>query len=502
MSRRSSTLSNLAGLTADVSSKYDVIKAVSEYLAEIEAISTTDLAALTVSLNDAKDFAGITVEVGVAAGWDSVNKILTVPVEKGDVGIQGVQGIQGVVGPQGNNGITGNTGATGSTGLTGANGIQGQRGPKGDTGDQGIQGTDGLQGDVGPRGTGGSDGEDGLIGLQGVSVHHLKGTSTTDMEGDFGTYGELDTYTFYGDANETMNLGYYVVRNGFTVADGEALGIMYRKTFDTDETGIVDDSERLGGKPLAQVESERDSAIQVATLALGSNFTVADIAERDALIDINVGDKVYVTDNGDTKWAHYLVVSEAPIVFEVIMDEDTYLNANTAGSIKTTYESNLDTNAYTDAEQTKTGYITVTQPVDLDTVESRVSTLESETTDLTYVATVSDGTVTSSDGTDATIPAVGLDAGLMIPADKTKLDGVEALADVTDVTNVTSAGALMRTGGAVTGPISTTSTVDGRNVSVDGTKLDGIEALATADQTEAEIQALVFIAAANLTALT
>ena len=36
-------------------------------------------------------------------------------------------------------------------------------------------------------------------------------------------------------------------------------------------------------------------------------------------------------------------------------------------------------------------------------------------------------------------------SGLMSGADKTKLNGVEALADVTDVTNVTAAGALMET---------------------------------------------------------
>ena len=88
----------------------------------------------------------------------------------------------------------------------------------------------------------------------------------------------------------------------------------------------------------------------------------------------------------------------------------------------------------------------------------------------------------------------------------TKLGGIEASADITDTANVTAAGALMdsevtnlaqvkafsssdyataaqgttaaaalpRTGGAMTGAITTTSTFDGRNVSVDGVKLDGI----------------------------
>ncbi len=89
-----------------------------------------------------------------------------------------------------------------------------------------------------------------------------------------------------------------------------------------------------------------------------------------------------------------------------------------------------------------------------------------------------------------------------------KLDGIEALADVTDAINVEAAGALMdsevtnladvkafdtsdyatssqgstadaalpKSGGAMTGAITTNSTFDGRDVATDGTKLDGIEA--------------------------
>jgi hypothetical protein len=94
-----------------------------------------------------------------------------------------------------------------------------------------------------------------------------------------------------------------------------------------------------------------------------------------------------------------------------------------------------------------------------------------------------------------------------LTADKSKLDGIEASADVTDTTNVTAAGALMdsevtnlaqvkafdttdyatsaqgtlatnalpKAGGAMTGAITTNSTFDGRDVATDGTKLDTIE---------------------------
>lgn len=54
----------------------------------------------------------------------------------------------------------------------------------------------------------------GADGPIGVGVHHLKGTSTTQNEGDFAYPGETDTYTFYPDANETYPLGWFNVRNG------------------------------------------------------------------------------------------------------------------------------------------------------------------------------------------------------------------------------------------------------------------------------------------------
>jgi hypothetical protein len=112
--------------------------------------------------------------------------------------------------------------------------------------------------------------------------------------------------------------------------------------------------------------------------------------------------------------------------------------------------------------------------------------------------------------------------GRDVSVDGTKLDGIEAGADVTDTANVTAAGALMDSevtnlaavkafdptdyATAAQGTLADSSvqpgdspsfvnitvsgTVDGRDVATDGTKLDGIEAGATADQTKADIDAL------------
>ena len=66
------------------------------------------------------------------------------------------------------------------------------------------------------------------------------------------------------------------------------------------------------------------------------------------------------------------------------------------------------------------------------------------TTNLSTTANGTSLTVASDTGTDASIPAATTSAwGAMTDEDKTKLDGIEAGADVTDTLNVTAAGALM-----------------------------------------------------------
>lgn len=123
----------------------------------------------------------------------------------------------------------------------------------------------------------------------------------------------------------------------------------------------------------------------------------------------------------------------------------------------------------------------------------------------------SDKVTVSSTGATVTgnLAVTGTVDGRDVASDGTKLDGIEAGADVTDTANVTAAGALMdsevtnlaevksfssadyataaqgtaadaalpKAGGTMTGAITfaTGQTFDGRDVSADGTKLDGIE---------------------------
>ena len=104
----------------------------------------------------------------------------------------------------------------------------------------------------------------------------------------------------------------------------------------------------------------------------------------------------------------------------------------------------------------------------------------------TAATTASTDYATAAQGTtaDAALPKIG---GAMTGAITTNstFDGVEvAVRDgVLTSTTTTANAALPKAGGAMTGAITTNSTFDGRDVATDGTKLDGIEASADVTDT-------------------
>lgn len=116
--------------------------------------------------------------------------------------------------------------------------------------------------------------------------------------------------------------------------------------------------------------TEVEAAIAEAKLALGTNFTAEDIAERDELTALDVADRVMVKDDGDGKWAIYTPTSVdgdgKPLGWIKLSDQDALENAISSQSIKAAYELNDDTNAFTDAEKAKLGLVSATKAVDLD----------------------------------------------------------------------------------------------------------------------------------------
>ena len=117
---------------------------------------------------------------------------------------------------------------------------------------------------------------------------------------------------------------------------------------------------------------------------------------------------------------------------------------------------------------------------------------------ITFTNTVSDTNTQLSNAEVRTAVEAASDSNVFTDADHTKLNGIEASADVTDTTNVTAAGALMDSEltdlAGVKGVTISTLQVkpsEGAFANGDKTKLDDIEAGATADQTNAEIRAAV-----------
>ena len=311
MSTRASSLqaTNLLAINREIDSKYDAVLAVRDKLTEIELVAGLDIEQILVDLQEAQDFTGINVVAGDVAAWDPVTKTITVPTVKGDTGAQGLQGIQGPVGPQGA------IGPRGLTGAAGANGRDGRDGTNGTDGIDGIDGIDGLNltveqitydGNTGKfvwqfsdgtsyttpdlRGPKGDVGDKGDKGDTGLGVHHIKGTSTTNSTGDFGISPFRDTYTLYGDAAETINLGHFTVANG--VSDG-----MSMEVYDANANGIVDNSERLGGElPSHYVNIVGDQSIGGNKTFAGNVTVQGDLVVNGESITVNAA-TVEVEDN-------------------------------------------------------------------------------------------------------------------------------------------------------------------------------------------------------------
>lgn len=117
---------------------------------------------------------------------------------------------------------------------------------------------------------------------------------------------------------------------------------------------------------IAKEATDRAAAITAAKVALGTNHTVADNAARDALPDLDVADTVTVTNGGN--WIKYGIesVNAGVATFFVMSSKVEYETAQSAAAVKAAYESNANTNAFTDADKAKVGFVSITKARDLD----------------------------------------------------------------------------------------------------------------------------------------
>jgi len=173
--------------------------------------------------------------------------------------------------------------------------------------------------------------------------------------------------------------------------------------------------------------------------------------------------------------------------------EDSATADQSASEIKTAYESNTDTNEFSDAEQTKLSGIE--GGADVTDTTNVVASLTAGTN----VAISAGGTVSSTD-TTYSVGDNGLTQKNFTTTLKTKLDGVEASADVTDTTNVVSAltagtNVAISAGGTVSSTDTTYSVGDNgltqKNFTTTlKTKLDDVEASADVTDTTNVVSAL------------
>tara|TARA_R110000803_G_scaffold121692_2_gene189804 strand:- start:1955 stop:4540 length:2586 start_codon:yes stop_codon:yes gene_type:complete len=320
------------------------------------------------------------------------------------------------------------------------------------------------------------------------------------------------------------------LRRGTTAQTSTFTGALAEITVDTDkDVVVVHDGSTAGGHPLSKTSdlgtAATTAASDYATAAQGTlagtavqpndnaslgNVSVTSVAVtgtvdgRDIAADGTKLDGIESSATADQTPAQIKVSYESNADTNEFSDaEQTKLSGieasatadQTGAQIKTAYQA--ETNAFTDAQFTKLAGVEASADItDTANVTAAGALMDSEITNLTQVkAFDSTDYATSAQGStaDAALPKSG---GAMTGAITTNstFDGVDiATRDgILTSTTTTANAALPKAGGAMSGAITTNSTFDGRDVATDGAKLDYITVTqaVSLDQMEIDIAAL------------
>jgi hypothetical protein len=243
----------------------------------------------------------------------------------------------------------------------------------------------------------------------------------------------------------------------------------------------IETSEKGAANGVATLDANsKIPSSQVPAIAITDVFEVADIAARDALTigsgdgEVQEGDVVIVTDASadpaiTAGAASYIYDGSA---YKLLKAGDEVLSVNGETGVVTLDADDISdaatTNKFaTQGQLDKVDFLTVTQAVDLDTLESDVATNNAKVSADGSVTTHNDVTdagsgiiisaaertklegiealaeVNQTDSEIKTQYEANSDTNAFTDAEQTKLGGIEALADVTDATNVAAAGATM-----------------------------------------------------------
>ena len=325
-----------------------------------------------------------------------------------------------------------------------------------------------------------------IAGVTGVDFDSSGGTITVQTTG--GNFTDVITLDPFTTANLTENTNLY-----FTNARADAR--ITAALIDEDNMSSNSDTRIPSQQSVkAYVDAsiltkdntdeitEGSSNLYFTDARADARITTAAVTSAGAVMDSEL------TDLAGVKGVTISTLQVKPSEGAFANGDKTKLDAIEAGAtadqtdaqIKTAYENNSDTNAFTDTEKSKLGNIEASADVtDATNVAAAGALMDSELTDLAGVKGVTISTL-----------QVKPSEGAFANGDKTKLDAIEASADVTDATNVTAAGALMDSeltdlAGVKGVTVSTLQTKPSEGAFADGdkTKLDAIEASADVTDT-------------------
>ena len=265
-----------------------------------------------------------------------------------------------------------------------------------------------------------------------------------------------DNLTITAGENVTLTTN----ASGDTLTISATPGVIY-----TAGTGISISSNEISVTSVA-LTTVQTAANQTAHLALTAQ-------EGDVVVRSDEN-KSYVKNAGTAGSMSDWTLLATPT--DLVLSVAGYTGAVTAANIKTAYESNSQTNAFTDADHSKLDGIENSATADqtdaeirtavgdaadsnifTDVLKSKLDAIEpSATADQTSeeIEDIVGGMVSGNTETGITVTYEDSDGTLdfvvasqtdqnFTNADHTKLDGIEASADVTDATNVDAAGAVM-----------------------------------------------------------
>ena len=247
-----------------------------------------------------------------------------------------------------------------------------------------------------------------------------------------------------------------------------------------------------------QSNAEIRAAVEAAS---DSNvFTDADHTKLN-----NIEASADVTDTANVTSAGALMDSELTSITDVKALDQSVVSGATPTFTTTNFTDASNKRLMTDAQETKLDSVESSADVtDTANVTAAGALMDSEVANLALVKKITDADITGS------FTAASASFSTRVTSNKTKLDTIETNADVTDTSNVTSAGALMDSEltsitdvkaldqSVISGASPTFGTANFTDASnkrlmtdAQETKLDSVESNATADQSNAEIRAAV-----------